>query len=429
MLQSVTLSSVLHIKPGLNPRRLARAFKAMCNRHDVTRGQFGKLGGSWKCSIADAMPAALNEHDFLSITEEDIEPTLITHARRSISMFDTSLVRLDVLHFGDLGNGLILRAHHGITDGFGMNVMLDDLLKQFVGMPVLGPALSHAQYMQDWGGDTKPAASEIEAYWEKKLLPPSKPLNIGRIKRGLPMLTNTHGWRRFRSLGFRMRRQDTERVEELSRVENVTPFMLVNAAFLLALAQAGNAEEVLYSVTLGRSDSRLSRYAGHHTLHPFMRCHMPEGRTLGSIARASTQEFAISLDHMPSPAGRRSGWWDKRLLAAGGYPRQITSGSLNPNARAAQPAPDAAEPSNGFRIGRYELRRITMPPEAGDMDELTFRPDFDTTGGQLDFKYDVDAFDDSEVVDIAECVFDQLGIAPDRGRMLDTATEAATLRS
>jgi len=424
MVKSVTLSTALLIKPQLSLRRVTQAFRKLCNRHDILRSRFHKLGGSWTCSISDSPPPGITVHDYGSAAEPEIEGLIVQHALASISLMDEASIQLDLLRFGAHGDGLVLRVHHGIADGFSLLVIIEDLVKLVLGMPLFTPALSHAAYLADWGNDTRPDSAATEAYWQRKLLPAAKPVNIGRVRRGLPMLKNMFDWSRFGSLRFDLGKADMLPLTTHARRENVSLFMLMNAAYLQAIAAAGDCDDLLYSVTLGRSDAQLSQYAGHHTLHPFMRCRGLSDMSVGAVARNANDEFVTTMAHLSSPAVRRDGWWDQNLHAAGSYPRQITTGLLNSGARARTSLFSDAlslKPGQTFNTGLYKLRRIEVPQNLGDMDELNFRPNIDGNGGTVHFSYDADAFDDAEIAELAKQVFAKVDMGQPKGYLLKSS--------
>ena len=421
MLKSVTLGTSLLIKPALSMRRVERAFFGLCKRHDILRGQFRRLGGSWKFCIADAHPTGVTVHDYTGTAQDAVEGIIVQHTLDPLPMLESPLIALEVLRFGEFGDGLVLRLHHAIADGFSLLTIVEDLIKLMLGLPIFTPAVSHAAYLADWGIDAGSGNLHTEAYWKAKLLPPAKPLNLGRIKRELPMLENVFGWTCCKSLRFTLGKTDILPLEALGIRENASTFMLINAAFLQTIAQAGDCDDLLYSVTLGRSDAQMSHYAGHHTLHPLMRSRGLSDKSIGAVARDAAQELGSTMKHLANSAVRRSGRWDKELQAAGSYPRQITTGMLASNART-KLSPFAhflrLKPGKPFDTGLFELRKVGLPQNAGDMDELNFRPNLDANGGTVFFNYDADAFDDAQIALMAEQVFAKVGIVPPESSLL-----------
>jgi hypothetical protein len=253
----------------------------------------------------------------------------------------------------------------------------------------------------------------LEDYWEKKLLPPPAPPNIGRVKRGLPFLAQGRTWLTAKDLVFHLNHEQAQMLSARARNDGVTPFMLVNAAFLETVMSVGSCDDVLHSVTLGRSDGPLSSFAGHHTRHPLMRHQRSPRKSLAEIAHAASEELHQTLQNIQSRASVRCASWDQRLLEAGSYPRQITTGIPSPSARI-DASPFARLFSLGagttLKIGSLELTKLVLPHEPGDFDELAFRPNFGAKGGVLEFKYDTEAFDDTDIAELADGTFSRLGL-------------------
>ena len=373
------------------------------------------------CALNEKHPAGVEVHNYAGAAEAEIDQIAHKHARHIIAMDDIALVRLEFLKFGELGDVVVFRTHHAIVDGFGLTLLMEDLIKLVLQLPILGSALTYAGYFQGWGRDAETTSAETEKYWQAKLWPPPTPPNLGRVKRGLDLLIDGRTWKTAKDLEFVLQPEQAQQLKERAQLEGVSLFLLLNAAFLKSVAKIGSSEDVLYSVTLGRSDWRLSNYAGHHTLHPLMRQHSISAKSLGEVAQDTLEELRSTIQNLPAPAGRRSGAWDQRIIKSGGYPRQITTGIQSPAGRL-KSSPFAELFSLGagrsLKVGNMELNRSAMPPEAGDIDELAFRPNFEAGTGVVKFKYDAQAFEDTEIEELAADTFSRLGLRVQKSRLI-----------
>ena len=172
----------------------------------------------------------------------------------------------------------------------------------------------------------------MEEYWDGKFRTVPKSPNIGRVKHDLPILANGRAWSRAKTITFDMGKEQAGLIEERGGLEGVCSFMVLNAAFLQTIAEVGSTEDVVYWITLRRSDGQLANYAGHHTLHPLMHCRHNPARSLADFARDTAEKLLLTVENLPAAESRRSAIWDQQLLDAGSYRRQIVSGLLMPSA-------------------------------------------------------------------------------------------------
>lgn len=411
-LTHTTHSIAMRVRPGLSERRLRRAFAQLCARHDVTRLVLDLDGAKPKCCIRDARAAGIGVHDYSGASEEAIEGITHRHARDLLPLVGHELVQLDLLLFGDLGDVVVFRAHACLTDAFGMTVMRDDLMKFYFQVPIVTSAVGYAAYYQGWGRDRAMSGPLAQQFWEEKLFPAPPPPKIGRVKRGLPILQGGLTWQKGADFFCDLTADQVAQLNAQAQAVGTTAFMLANTAFMQTVARAGDVEDVLYSLTLGRHDNRLFQYAGHHALHPLMRFRHREGQPVVEAAQNHAQQWRETLDHLPAIAARREGTWDRRLLDAGSYPRQITTGSRMPLNGNRQPPDAVAQPSadGTVRIWSMELSEIAMPHYPGDFDELVLRAEFEPGRSALQFRYDADAYSEDEIAGLAQDTFARLGL-------------------
>ncbi|MFK7835757.1 MAG: condensation domain-containing protein [Sulfitobacter sp.] len=405
-------SIAMRVTPQLSERRLRRAFAELCARHDVTRMVIDLDGAKPKCCILDDRMTGMGVYDYAGSPESEIEAITHSHARDLLPLVGQEMVRLDLLRFGDLGDVVVFRVHACLTDGFGMTLMRDDLMKFYFRVPIPTRALSYGAYYSGWGSDRAMSDAKTVEFWEDNLRAPPSPPRIGRIKRGLPILESGLTWQRAADFVCDVGEDHARQLHQRAKAAGTTAFMLVNTAFLQTVAQLGDTDDVLYSLTLGRHDRRLFQYAGHHALHPLMRFRNVSGLGLLDAALVHAQDWQATLDHLPALAARKGGPWDDRLVAAGSYPRQIMTGSRMPINGARQSLDEVAETPSAdkpIQILSMELSEIKMPHEPGDFDELVLRAEFQPTGSALQFRYDTEAYAEDEIAEIADATFSRLG--------------------
>lgn len=423
--RDLLLTTAIRIEPGIDARRLGRAFQKLCARHDVFRSQYRQFRGKWGWAILDEHPIGLTVHDHAGATQDQIAGIVRSVAMTQITVHDPVLSRLDLFKFGPLGDALLLRIHHGVSDGYGFMVAVEDLIGLLIGLPLLRGKVTTETYMQTWGRDKHSKPAEAEAYWRAKLLPPPPPAQIGRAQKGMPPLVNGRIWRWTKNLQHQVDAAQTEALHTRAQKAGLTAFGLAYAAFLKEVSRASGADDMIYGLTLGRSDGALGSYAGHHSLHPLMRCRGIDKMSFTQIAKAAKAELVETLPNLPFPAGRKGSVWDERIQEAGGYPYQFLVGTNMPSGLVkASSLLGAGSGLEGPRkVGRYTVTPMQelVPAFPGDLGELTFRLNASGSGSSFALKYDADAYSDEEVMLLADNMFAALDIAPS-GKALHIGT-------
>ena len=102
------------------------------------------------------------------------------------------MIEMHLVKFIGRGDVLIVKIHHAISDGFGVIILIEDLIKYLLNMPILSKAVSHKDYINEWAlvGDNR--EDPTIPFWENELLPIQKPVNFGRAAKNLPPLDQMH---------------------------------------------------------------------------------------------------------------------------------------------------------------------------------------------------------------------------------------------
>lgn len=84
----------------------------------------------------------------MGIPENEIQGISEKFARDVIPLDAPALVCLDLLEFGEHGDVVVFRAHHAITDGYGLTILVEDLVKLLFGVPTGKPPLTYSGYFR-----------------------------------------------------------------------------------------------------------------------------------------------------------------------------------------------------------------------------------------------------------------------------------------
>ncbi|WP_147446687.1 non-ribosomal peptide synthetase, partial [Corallococcus sp. CA047B] len=250
-----TLATALKLTGALEPEALERTLRALTARHEGLRARFALVEGEPVQSFAP-VDFVLERVDASSVDASRVdrqvrEAWVVERATRFIrapfaleheAPFRAQLYTLDA---GE--HWLVLSMHHLVADGASIQVLLRDAAALYagerMGTSALLPALpyqpaDHAVWEQRlWAQEL--LAPQL-AYWEAKLAGPlpvlELPLDFPR-----PVMRTDRG----RTLHFELSSALTAALPARARAWDVTPFMLLLAAFQAVLARHARQDDIL----------------------------------------------------------------------------------------------------------------------------------------------------------------------------------------
>lgn len=256
-----TIRWAIRITPGVSHRLLRRAFGKLVMRHDSLRLRLVEHRNDWRAEILAQHPTGLIVEDLGPMTAEAQMVVIRERCAVPMTALDPALFEMRLMKFGRDGDVILTRAQHTIIDGYSIAILLEELLKLVLHMPVTGRALSHGEFITLRERQLQERTEQKRAFWEDALLPVTPPLNLGRKKKGLPPLTR-------QNMGNSARLDDilseaaSKHLGSLSKTSGVSVFCYLQAAFAEALCAAAGADEVLLLSMLGRQETVLASFVG-----------------------------------------------------------------------------------------------------------------------------------------------------------------------
>ncbi|QMU71796.1 non-ribosomal peptide synthetase [Streptacidiphilus sp. P02-A3a] len=245
----------LRLRGPLDPSKLTAALDGLASRHAVLRTRYEEHDGE-PVQLVDpdaripVAERAVTEEEALRLIRADLEVP-----------FDLSAgapVRAMLLHVGDDDCILLLTLHHIVSDGWSVEVLADELARNYAGeavepLPVQYP--DFARWQREHAATAEFAAPL--AHWRKRLtgLPPLElPTDHRR-----PRLRDPRGDR----LAVELPAGVGSAVEELARRNGATPFMVLLAAFYTLLGRwSGQQDLAVGTAVSGRTRSETAPLIG-----------------------------------------------------------------------------------------------------------------------------------------------------------------------
>jgi amino acid adenylation domain-containing protein/non-ribosomal peptide synthase protein (TIGR01720 family) len=252
----------VRLRGDLAVAALERALSEVVRRHEALRTTFPAVDGRPFQRIAEPRPLPL---DVLDVPEDDVARVLGEESAYPFDLAEGPLLRARLLRVAPDDHVLVLALHHIVADGWSIGVVIRELVALYGAFrhdeasPLDQPALQYA----DWAawqreylsGDR--LARQI-GYWRERLAgaPPLLELPTDRPR---PRHQSARGGR----IRLEIPAPLTERLEELSRAHDATPFMTLLAAFSVLLSRfSGQRDLVVGTPIAGRTQVEVEGVVG-----------------------------------------------------------------------------------------------------------------------------------------------------------------------
>ncbi|HET9362164.1 MAG TPA: amino acid adenylation domain-containing protein [Vicinamibacterales bacterium] len=244
--------SALRLTGTLHVASFAAAYREVVRRHESLRTVIVTTGdGRGEQRITDGESIALEFVDLSSLApiarEEEMRRLALLMARRPFDMASGPLVRATVLRLEDETHVALFSAHHIVTDGWSMGLIVRELTTLYPAFitghpsPLAEPPIQYADYavwQRNWL-DAGAMDAQV-SYWSDRLAGASGLLELP-TDRPRPPLQGLAG----ASEPVSIAKDLSEALQVLSRREGVTPFMTLLAAFQTLLYKYSGQKTVL----------------------------------------------------------------------------------------------------------------------------------------------------------------------------------------
>ena len=253
-------SSTYHIATAwrllgkLNVAALKQALDFIVTRHESLRTSFTMVDGVPMQAIADACSLDMPLIDLSDVGESDrkakAQHILNTEGRRPFDLSRGPLIRSLLLRLGEEEHILMVTIHHIVTDGWSTGVFYRELMELYEAFsaghasPLAELPIQYADYAvwhREWFQGSIYQAQL--AYWKRQFatLPPvlELPTDNSRLNcqpyRAYPAERQT----------LVLSKDLTQRLKELCQKEEITPFMMLLAAFYVLLHRYTSEEDIV----------------------------------------------------------------------------------------------------------------------------------------------------------------------------------------
>ena len=236
--------TALHLRGEFDSAALERAVQALVQRHEPLRTTFVEAGEHTLQVIHPRLSVLIEQQ---TVDVDAIEQAVTEEIQRPFDLRNGPLLRVKLLVVAPEHHVLVITQHHIISDGWSMQVMIDELLALYQGGAGL-PALpiqyaDYAQWQRDWM-----AAGEKQRqldYWCARL-GDEHPLLELPLDHPRPSVQSHRGARR----QIHLDRVLLTELKALAQRQDVTLFMLLLASFQAVLHRYSGQSRIRVGVPI-----------------------------------------------------------------------------------------------------------------------------------------------------------------------------------
>jgi len=295
------IPSVLRLTGRLDQQALQRSFDALVARHESLRTQVYQDGERAFQLIrpATALVIARVEAD-----AENLQQQVETEIARPFDLQAGPLLRITLLRLADDEHVLVLVQHHIVTDGWSMQVMVDELVQLYAAhcqgqapqLPEL--ALQYADYAH-WQRQWM-AAGERErqlAYW-RQLLGGEQPMLELPTANARPAVQSYRG----ASLQLELPEALATGLKALAQREDVTLFMVLLASFQSLLYRYSGQQDIRIGVPIAnRNRVEVERVVGFFVNTQVLKADIDGQITVGQLLQQVKRRSLDAQGHQDLP--------------------------------------------------------------------------------------------------------------------------------
>ncbi|WP_328491695.1 non-ribosomal peptide synthase/polyketide synthase [Streptomyces sp. NBC_00414] len=366
----------LRLTGPLDRTALSRALDTVVERHEALRTTFEESDGRPAQTVRPAAPVPLPVTDTPSYA---LEAALLAEYDRPFDLGTGPLLRALLLRESDTAHTLLLTAHHIITDGWSMGIVLDELCAAYDARargaaPAPEPVATQYPDFAAWQREqlSGPRMERQLDYWTDKL--------SGAAPTRLPLDHPRDGEESGAGAvhTFTVPADTTARLRKLAAEQHTTLFTSLVAGCQSLLARwSGQDDITVGSLTPGRSRTDLERTVGFFANTVVLSTPVDTDGSFRDLLGAAATTVNDAFAHGDTPF--------ERLVEAVGVHREAGRNPLFDVMVLLHPAPPTAP-----ALRELTATPVPVPRQAATFDlSVEFVPDGDGLTGLLEYRTDL----------------------------------------
>ncbi|MFJ4577659.1 amino acid adenylation domain-containing protein, partial [Streptomyces sp. NPDC088846] len=288
----------------LNTTTLETAFNHLIERHEILRTRFTTGPDGEPQQIIDT-PNNFKLEIKQTASTETLE-TLHTEATRPMDLTTGPLLRAHLIQKTADEHTLLIVLHHIISDGWSINLIMDELSELYAAATENRPTTLHPLPIQ-YGDFTLWQRTRLDnklteqqlTYWKTQLAG-LEPLQLPTDHPRPPVRTG-----RGASIGFEIPQETTHHLQELARHQGVTPFMVLLTTFHILLSKYSGQHDIAVGVPIaGRTRTETENLIGFFINTLVMRTNLTDNPTITELLNQTKETALNAYAHQDIPFER-----------------------------------------------------------------------------------------------------------------------------
>ncbi|VVP65080.1 Linear gramicidin synthase subunit D [Pseudomonas fluorescens] len=250
------LPGAVRLTGRLSLSALEQAFSSLVARHETLRTVFARQADDSLLQVPATAPLVIDHVDFSALAASEREQAVARAAeQQSLLPFDLGtgpLLRVTLLKLGEQEHVLLLTLHHIVSDGWSMNVLIDEFIRcydafdagtqpQLTALPI--QYSDYALWQRRWL-EAGEQARQLE-YWQAQLGGEHPVLELP-TDHPRPAMPSYRGTR----YEFAVDGQLAEQLRTTAQTHNITLFMLLLGAFNVLLHRYTGQDDIRVGVPI-----------------------------------------------------------------------------------------------------------------------------------------------------------------------------------
>ncbi|WP_258191652.1 non-ribosomal peptide synthase/polyketide synthase, partial [Pseudomonas fluorescens] len=293
--------SVLRLKGPLDQTALQHSFDRLVARHESLRTLVRQEKHATVQVVGEPAPVAITRSDVL---EADLQPTVEAKIARTFNLEQGPLLRVDLLRLAADDHVLVLVQHHIVSDGWSMQVMVEELVQLYSafsqGRDLQLPALpiqyaDYAVWQRDWM-EAGEKARQLD-YW-RDLLSGEQPV----LELPFDFLRPAEQSHRGARLLIELPTTLVADLNTLAQREGVTMFMLLLASFQTLLHRYSGQQDIRVGVPIAnRNRAETERLIGFFVNTQVLKADIDGQTSVTQLLRQVRQRALDAQAHQDLP--------------------------------------------------------------------------------------------------------------------------------
>ena len=309
-------NSAYHIPIGVRLRgeldveALRKGIREIVRRHEALRTRFEAVGGKPRQVIEEEISLDLGVVDLGGREggegERELREMAGEEAEKAFDLEKGPLVRVKLVRLGEEEHALLMTMHHIVSDGVSMGVVVREMTELYgayregreavlAELPV--QYADYAAWQRSW---LKEEVLEEQAeYWKRELE------GVEGLEMPVDRAVGAETTLRSGSSGFRLGKETSARLKELSRGEEATIFMTLMAGFQVLLYRYSGQEKFAVGTPItGRNEVETEGLVGFFVNTLVLAAQVREGRSFREVLRRVKEKTLGAYVHQDIPFER-----------------------------------------------------------------------------------------------------------------------------